>query len=69
MNYEEVLIVNFLRECPEMFFSRKEISRRAIKRIEYEANPRWADAALTALLERGLVEVDDNHCYRYKRPS
>ena len=67
MNYEDTLILGFLRQSPETFFSRKEISRRAIKRTDYEANPRWADAPLAALTDRGLIEVDNNSCFRFKK--
>lgn len=69
MSHEEQIILQFLRENPETFFSRKEISRRAVKRVVYENNPRWADIPLAALVGRGLVEVNDQGCYRFKKDA
>jgi hypothetical protein len=48
-------------------FSRKEISRKAVKRTVFDENPRWADTPLTSLVGQGLVEVDDSGYYRLKR--
>jgi len=66
MTHDEKVIVDFLSGSSETFFSRKEISRHAIKRVVYEANPRWADSPLSSLVGRGIVETNDQGCYRLK---
>jgi hypothetical protein len=66
MTEAEAQIVAFLECSPESFFSRKEIARRAVRRQEYEANPHWADAALSSLTAQGLIEQDLNGTYRCK---
>ncbi len=59
----ESILMRFFEENPEARFSRKEVSRKAVKRIEFEEDPRWADAALNALAARKFVEVDDSGYY------
>jgi hypothetical protein len=66
MTHDEKVIVDFLSGSPGTFFSRKEISRRAVRRPVYEANPRWADSPLASLVGRGVVEMDDRGCFRLK---
>jgi hypothetical protein len=66
MTHDEKVIVDFLSRSPKEFFSRKEISRHAVKRQVYEAEPRWADSPLTSLIGRGIVEVNDQGYYRLK---
>jgi len=56
MTYEETLVLQFLEESPESFFSRREIARKAVKRREFEENPQWAVSAIAALLEREEIE-------------
>ncbi len=56
MTYEETLVLQFLEESPESFFSRREIARKAVKRREFEENPQWAVSAIATLLEREEIE-------------
>ncbi len=67
MTHDEEVILQYLRACPDGLFTRKEISRKAVKRTEYDENPRWAEAPLASLIGQGLVEVDENGYYRLKK--
>ena len=69
MTSDEHVILQFLRAYPDSFFSRKEISRKAVKRTVCEENPRWAEIPLTSLLGQALLEVDDSGYYRLKRKA
>jgi hypothetical protein len=69
MNYEEALIVNFLKEYPETVFSRREIARKAVKRREFEENPEWANAALSGLVDRDVIEEDKTGGFKLKPKS
>ena len=64
MTNEENIILDFLRSSPQTAFARKEIARKAIRRSEYESNPRWADQPLQSLVARGEVEMDDSGLFR-----
>ena len=66
MTHDEQIILQFLRASPVSLYTRKEISRRAVKRTVYEENSRWAETSLTSLVGQGLVEVDDSGYYRIK---
>lgn len=55
MTTEEHEIVAFLKQCPDVFFGRKEISRKARRREEYEENPNWSTAPLHSLLTQGHI--------------
>lgn len=63
MSEEETIILEYLKGRPESAFAKREIARRAVKRIIYEENPRWVDAPLQGLLNQGLIEVDDGGNY------
>lgn len=69
MTHAELVILLFLKASPETFFSRKEISMRAIKRRQYEEDPQWAVIPLASLVAKGLVEVNDSGYYRFKKGS
>ena len=69
MTSDEHVILEFLRACPDTSFSRKEISRKAVKRTVYEENTRWAETPLTSLLGQGLIEADDSGCYRIRKKA
>jgi len=69
MGDEESIILEFLRARPGSSFARKEIARKAIKRTEYEKNPRWVDTPLQTLVARNLVEIDDGGLYQITRNS
>ena len=67
MNYEETAIIDFLRGNPDAFVARREIARKALKRVVFEENPHWADAPLSSLVDQSLVEQDDSGHYRIKK--
>jgi hypothetical protein len=60
----EMEIVQYLKQNREVFFNRKEISRRARGRTEFEENPQWAAAPLQSLVAQGIVEQNDSGLYR-----
>lgn len=64
MTDEEQHIVEFLKGSPDSYFARKEIARKAVKRTVFEQNPRWAEAPLTSLLDKEIVEMNDGGHYR-----
>jgi hypothetical protein len=67
MNEAEYIVLAFLQTSPEIYFARREIARRAVKRKVYDEDPHWADAALVALVDRALVEQDETGRYRLKK--
>jgi len=67
MTYDENIILQYLRANPDALFTRKEISRRAVKRTVFDENPRWAETPLASLVGQGLVEVDENGYYQLKK--
>jgi hypothetical protein len=67
MTYEELAIMNFLQGTPGVFVARREIARKALKRTVFEEDPHWADAPLASLVDRRLLEQNDNGHYRIKR--
>ena len=66
MTEAEAIILEFLKVNPESAFGRREISRKAVHRTVYEENPHWADAPLHALLQKKLIEINENGHYRFK---
>jgi hypothetical protein len=66
MTDEEQHILDFLKGSPDSYYARKEIARKAIRRREFEENPRWVEAPLTSLLDRELIEMNDSGYYRLK---
>ena len=42
MTSEGLTILQFMQSNPDAWYSRKEISRRAVSRAEAEENPQWA---------------------------
>jgi hypothetical protein len=67
MTYEEMAIMNLLRSSPGVFMARREIARKALKRITFEENPRWADAPLASLIDQAMIEQDESGHYRIKK--
>lgn len=63
---EEIMILAFLRPCPDAFFSGAEICRKAGNKKLSAKNPRWALPYLVALKEKDQVEADANGHYRIK---
>jgi len=69
MTAEELVIVEFMQHSPETGYSRMEIARKAVKRKEFEENPRWADAPLNALVDRKVVVLDKSGAFRLNTGS
>ncbi len=51
----EMEIIAFLKQNPDAFFARKEISRKARRREDFEEDPHWAAAPLNSLVGQGYV--------------
>jgi hypothetical protein len=64
MTADEMEIIQFLKQNPEAFYNRKEISRKAKHRSEYEENPHWASAPLNSLVALKYVTQNDSGHYR-----
>lgn len=64
MTAVEMEIVQFLQSSRDSFFARKEISRRARSREEFEESPHWADAALGSLVSQNIVVQNDSGHYK-----
>lgn len=60
----ELEIVAFLKQNREAFFARKEISRKARSRDDYEENPHWAAAPLASLVTQGYVVQNESGHYK-----
>jgi hypothetical protein len=67
MTYEETAILNFVNGSPESYVARREIARKALKRIAFEEDPHWVDAPLSSLVGQGLLEQNDSGHYRIKK--
>jgi len=57
-------IIEYLKHNREVYFARKEISRKARRREDYEEDPHWAAAPLASLVAQGLVEQNESGHYR-----
>jgi hypothetical protein len=66
MTHEEASILAFLESNREVYFARREIARKAMKRSVFEENPHWADAPLASLLLQDLVDQNENGQIRCK---
>ena len=66
MSDAESILMRFFQENPDARYSRKEVSRRAVKRSVFEEEPRWAEDALNALVARGFLETDESGYYSLK---
>jgi len=60
----EMEIVSFLKLNRDTFFARKEISRKARRKQEYEEDPHWAAAPLNTLVMQGVVVQNDSGHYK-----
>ncbi len=67
MSTEESIILQFLENCPDAYFTRREIARKAVKRAKFDEDPNWADGALSFLINAKRVEVDENGAIRHKK--
>jgi hypothetical protein len=66
MSSEENTVLEYLKGSPDSYYGRKEIARRAVRRSEFEENPRWAEAALNALVDQDVLETNDSGAFRIK---
>jgi DNA-binding IclR family transcriptional regulator len=66
MSTDEAEIMEFLKQCPDALFMRKEISRKAKRREDYEENPNWVSAPLQSLVQQGLVVQEESGHYKLK---
>jgi hypothetical protein len=57
-------IIEFLKHSPDTWFHRKEISRKARRRSEYEEDPHWANAPLASLVDQKHVLQNDSGLYQ-----
>jgi hypothetical protein len=69
MTSEAQNILAFMQADPEAWYSRKEISRRAVSRKEFEENPQWATAPLASLVGNGVIETNPAGLYRIAQPE
>ena len=69
MTSEGLIILQFMQSDSEAWYSRKEISRRAVSRKEFEENPQWATAALAGLMNDGIIETNPAGLYRITPPK
>ena len=56
MNSEEKQIIDFLKPCPGVFFSVREIGKKAGTRRQFNDNPEWARPHLKFLAAKGHLE-------------
>lgn len=62
MTSEEIEIIEFLKPNPETCYSRKEISRKARRRQEFEENPNWATIPLNSLVNsKHIIQNEQGH--------
>ena len=66
---EETEILEYLKSFPDDFVSAKEINRRAGSKRRFQEEPEWARPFLRLLLNRELIEINENGRYRYRRPD
>jgi hypothetical protein len=66
MTTDEVLIVDFLKQAPDSLFTRKEVSRKAKSREDFEENPNWAAGPLASLVQQGIAEQTEGGHYKLK---
>jgi hypothetical protein len=63
MTTVELEIIAFLKQTPDVYFARKEISRKARRREDYEEDPHWASGPLNSLVGQGYVIQNDSGHY------
>ena len=65
MNFEEKQVLDFLKPCPRVYFSVREIGRKAGTRRQYYDNPEWPLPHLQFLTQKGhlLVNPMGHYCF------
>jgi len=69
MTYEEMAIMAFLKSRPDSFVGRREIARKALRRVDFEEDAHWVDAPLASLMDQRLVEQDESGHYRARKQT
>src|SRR6185503_3601316 len=64
LGYEGQLIVNFLKTAPAVFFSEREIARKAGQKRQFRDNPDWAKPLLLRLASESIIQTDAFGHYR-----
>jgi hypothetical protein len=64
MTAAEMQIIEFLKLNPDTFYARKEISRKACRRQDFDEDPHWASAPLSSLVAQGHVEQNTSGHYK-----
>jgi hypothetical protein len=67
MDADEREICLYLKSWGGQFVSTREISRRAGGKWRFRQDPRWADSAISRLVERNYLESDSTGHYRLRR--
>ena len=65
MNFEEKLVLDFLKPCPRIYFSVREIGRKAGTRRQFYENPEWPLPHLQFLTQKGFLLVNPmgHYCF------
>jgi len=58
MNSEEKQILDFLQPCPNVFFSHREIGKKAGTRRQFGLDPDWARPHLKHLAAKGHLKTN-----------
>ncbi len=66
MDADEQDICNYLKTWPRQFISIREICKRASGKLRYRDDPYWAYQVVLRLVEKGVLETDNNNHYRLK---
>ncbi len=64
MTTVELEIIQYLKQNRDAYFARKEISRRARRKEDYEEDPHWAAAPLSSLVMQGFVVQNQSGHYK-----
>ena len=64
MTTVELEIIQYLKQNRDAYFARKEISRRARRKEDYEEDPHWAAAPLNSLVMQGFVVQNQSGHYK-----
>ena len=64
MTTVELEIIQYLKQNRDAYFARKEISRRARRKDDYEEDPHWAAAPLNSLVMQGFVVQNQSGHYK-----
>lgn len=69
MTSEEQAISYYLKGMPGQWVSGREICRRADGKRRYNNEPHWAQPILVLMVEKGLIETDNQGHYRVEKKN